>query len=289
MKHLTPFTKYEDRETGLLYYGYRYYAPELGRWVNEDPIEEDGGVNLYGMVGNDAVNRWDVLGLYPPTVMTALGRANSAIARSKIAKLMKVQDAIVQLSSIAATKDEIVGGLHSRADGGYDRFNGVFRLEPGGISEFSAVHEATHAFEGMALGSFQTSREGHAHAMAHLFNASLSAFNLLEQLRDEAFEDGAEIEVWHSFWEINAHSGPASQGMASGNAFQFGASAYEWVKSNLGAQLKCSEIAKFLNNKFGTKHCVKFMCSTLPTAADGDMYTGGRRVYLDKKLPEHFK
>jgi hypothetical protein len=35
----------------------------LGRWVNRDPIEERGGVNLYGMVGNDAVNRWDVLGM----------------------------------------------------------------------------------------------------------------------------------------------------------------------------------------------------------------------------------
>jgi uncharacterized protein RhaS with RHS repeats len=31
--------------------------------VNRDPIEERGGVNLYGMVGNDPVNRWDVLGL----------------------------------------------------------------------------------------------------------------------------------------------------------------------------------------------------------------------------------
>jgi RHS repeat-associated protein len=58
-------TKYTDSESGLVYYGYRSYSPELGRWVNRDPIEERGGVNLYGMVGNDAVNRWDVLGLEP--------------------------------------------------------------------------------------------------------------------------------------------------------------------------------------------------------------------------------
>ena len=56
-------TKYTDGETGLVYYGYRSYSPELGRWVNRDPIEEEGGINLYGMVGNDAVNRVDVLGL----------------------------------------------------------------------------------------------------------------------------------------------------------------------------------------------------------------------------------
>lgn len=58
-------TKFEDRETGLLYYGFRYYSPELGRWLNRDPIEEQGGVNLYGMVGNDPVNKFDPDGRAP--------------------------------------------------------------------------------------------------------------------------------------------------------------------------------------------------------------------------------
>lgn len=57
-------SKYTDSETGLVYYGYRYYNPELGRWLSRDPIGERGGVNLYGMVGNNAVNKWDYLGLY---------------------------------------------------------------------------------------------------------------------------------------------------------------------------------------------------------------------------------
>lgn len=56
-------TKMEDAETGLVYYGFRYYSPELGRWINRDPIEERGGVNLYGMVRNDPVNFVDYLGL----------------------------------------------------------------------------------------------------------------------------------------------------------------------------------------------------------------------------------
>lgn len=56
-------TKQRDRETGLCYYGFRYYSPELGRWLSRDPIGERGGRNLYGMVGNDAVNQWDYLGL----------------------------------------------------------------------------------------------------------------------------------------------------------------------------------------------------------------------------------
>jgi RHS repeat-associated protein len=45
------------------YYGYRYYHPQTGRWINRDPIEEEGGLNLYGFVGNDGVDKWDNLGL----------------------------------------------------------------------------------------------------------------------------------------------------------------------------------------------------------------------------------
>jgi RHS repeat-associated protein len=56
-------TKYTDSETSLLYYGYRYYSPELGRWPNRDPIGINGGLNLYGMVGNDVVNGTDLMGL----------------------------------------------------------------------------------------------------------------------------------------------------------------------------------------------------------------------------------
>ena len=47
----------------MAYYGYRYYDPKSGRWPSRDPIEEEGGVNLYGFVGNVGVNRWDALGL----------------------------------------------------------------------------------------------------------------------------------------------------------------------------------------------------------------------------------
>ena len=56
-------TKYYDEETGWYYYGYRYYDPQTGRWPSRDPINERGGINLYGFVGNDGVNRLDYLGL----------------------------------------------------------------------------------------------------------------------------------------------------------------------------------------------------------------------------------
>ncbi len=55
-------TKYYDTETGLYYYGYRFYHPSLMRWLNRDPIEEEGGLNLYGFCGNGAVCRYDAKG-----------------------------------------------------------------------------------------------------------------------------------------------------------------------------------------------------------------------------------
>jgi len=56
-------TKQRDTETGLYYYGYRYYDPQTGRWPSRDPIEERGGINLYAFVGNNSISYWDLLGL----------------------------------------------------------------------------------------------------------------------------------------------------------------------------------------------------------------------------------
>lgn len=55
-------TKPRDIDTGLYYYGYRWYDPLTGRWTNRDPIGERGGVNLYGFLGNDSLNFQDYLG-----------------------------------------------------------------------------------------------------------------------------------------------------------------------------------------------------------------------------------
>jgi RHS repeat-associated protein len=58
--------------SGLYYYGFRLYAPNLQRWLNEDPIGLSGGMNLHALVGNDPINVTDPFGLktgdwYDPT------------------------------------------------------------------------------------------------------------------------------------------------------------------------------------------------------------------------------
>ncbi len=55
-------TKYHDRVIGMICYQERVYSPVLGRWLNRDPIEEEGGENLYAFCENDAISKYDALG-----------------------------------------------------------------------------------------------------------------------------------------------------------------------------------------------------------------------------------
>ena len=52
-------TKYYDPETDLYCYGYRFYSPALMRWLNRDPIGEEGGSNLYAFCGNNPIVNYD--------------------------------------------------------------------------------------------------------------------------------------------------------------------------------------------------------------------------------------
>ena len=54
-------SKYEYA-SGLIYYNNHYYDSELGRFISQDPIFEEGGINLYNFVENGPINHWDILG-----------------------------------------------------------------------------------------------------------------------------------------------------------------------------------------------------------------------------------
>ncbi len=57
-------SKEVDLRSGSYYYGYRWYQPNLQRWVNPDPLGEAGGINLYGFVGNGPIDNVDPFGLF---------------------------------------------------------------------------------------------------------------------------------------------------------------------------------------------------------------------------------
>jgi RHS repeat-associated protein len=56
-------TKFQDDETDLVYYGYRYYNPAAGRWASRDPMGESGGLNLFMFSANNPVQFIDLFGL----------------------------------------------------------------------------------------------------------------------------------------------------------------------------------------------------------------------------------
>ncbi|UDQ98399.1 RHS repeat-associated core domain-containing protein [Lentisphaerota bacterium WC36G] len=55
-------SEFHDEESGLVYYNYRYYNPTTGKWLNRDPIQEKGGLNIYGFVNNQPITKVDNLG-----------------------------------------------------------------------------------------------------------------------------------------------------------------------------------------------------------------------------------
>jgi type VI secretion system secreted protein VgrG len=67
--------QYFDVESGLHYNRFRYYDPETGRYVNQDPIGLRGGVNSYVYANNLPVLKIDPKGLEAATAGAVIGTA----------------------------------------------------------------------------------------------------------------------------------------------------------------------------------------------------------------------
>ena len=58
-------SEFTDDILGVVYYNYRHFNFEYGRWLQMDPIAENGGLNMYGFANNDPENHYDRLGRIP--------------------------------------------------------------------------------------------------------------------------------------------------------------------------------------------------------------------------------
>ncbi|MFD9961637.1 DNRLRE domain-containing protein [Amycolatopsis sp. NPDC058986] len=77
------FAGREDDGTGLYYNRARYYSPGLQRFLSEDPIGFDGGINLYGYAGNKPTQLTDPMGTKPASSGNGCG-SNSFTPETRV-------------------------------------------------------------------------------------------------------------------------------------------------------------------------------------------------------------
>ncbi len=122
--------------SGFYYYGYRWYAPNLQRWLNRDPIWERGGYNLYGFTHNDPANLYDSDGRWVvAAIIGAAGIWQAACARHASSKALdtfpgddKKQHC---MASCVHNRCTALGAPHVTAIGGL-----LWELRPGGVFDW---------------------------------------------------------------------------------------------------------------------------------------------------------
>ena len=102
-------SEYADDELGLVYYNYRYYNPENGRWMSREPAEEIDGWNLYSFVNNKLTQHIDFLGFQAiDASLLGTGPTNSVGAATLIepAKVALAAGVIATAGTVAIVSKE---------------------------------------------------------------------------------------------------------------------------------------------------------------------------------------
>jgi RHS repeat-associated protein len=92
--------QYEDEETGLYYNRFRYYDPETGRYISQDPIRLKGGLDIYAYVS-------DPLSLLDPLGLSECGWSNKRVKDA--AKALERGEASVWLKTRSEAEELFLG------------------------------------------------------------------------------------------------------------------------------------------------------------------------------------
>ena len=156
-------SEFYDAELDLVYYNYRHYSPADGRWLSRDPIEEQGGLNLYTCLINNAMRGSDFLGRI--SLCDALDDPLSA-AQKELQKFIEKLPAIAEKESRRGIDRFLINLAEKHGNSGVDYSNFtlfpseyVFTPVENGFS-FSVTGYATTSSGSISVFSNQYSLKG---------------------------------------------------------------------------------------------------------------------------------
>jgi RHS repeat-associated protein len=264
--------------SGVRYYGYRYYDPVTGRWPSRDPIGEQGGVNLYGMVGNDAVGRFDYLGLdddygyqsqtgFPQGFDPHANRQKAAVsdlsARIKnnlrgtcVEKHSNILDVVDKLLKLISDNEitAIVGKGESNV-----YYPALDRLYTDG-SPHVVLHELVHAWvdrktdidDGIFYDKSEDRKnEGMAYGMAELYRflEGMGAMEKKHNMKCHAFSSLLQSRFRNGIKSLEGFTGQHNDGGlfgGQGSNFKGGKNDIKRLSKMLGFKLDCPNFIKCL-------------------------------------------
>jgi hypothetical protein len=201
-----------------VYYNYRYYSPELGRWLSKDSIEERGGANVYGFVGNDGLNKIDYLGkfeissIWDNQVTNAIG--NLLFTNLSIALNLLFGDKGTPASNLPTFK---VKGKNFQII----YVNGVYNTE-------ANVRDSAGALQNIVTLAYGKARVGFIHNKTGLFNSD----NILNTATGKVYD---MIQVVLQKYKLILDSTSEAVARATNNAVENGACMVYLVGHSQGA------------------------------------------------------
>ncbi|QLL11846.1 RHS repeat-associated core domain-containing protein [Pseudomonas chlororaphis] len=197
------YVRYSGKErdaTGLYYYGFRYYAPWLGRWLNPDPAGTVDGLNLFCMAGNNPITRKDITGL----MFRSNNEKNTPTSSGKgffAAKFSNWINDSKAPTANPASKSNSIESASTNKTIAVNRFNQFLELlqlqKPPSASASTATPVASelHRFSAKNFGDYEYSPTLKQHGAVKLLSNKADGNCLLYALagRDLSFEEIIEL------------------------------------------------------------------------------------------------
>ncbi|AZF33036.1 Putative insecticidal toxin complex [Pseudomonas sp. R4-35-07] len=148
----------ERDSSGLYYYGFRYYAPWLQRWINPDPLGGGAELNPYLMAFNNPMTFVDSMGLLPADVENTQIQGGTVILLLLVLLGLGV-GALLGNATVGASIGALVGGVLF----GTSRLNAYLQMQPQAVARAAEQVEEQFArdISEMAIKLAQRARLSH--------------------------------------------------------------------------------------------------------------------------------